>query len=222
MSKSSDYESADTRQNGDSDMTAMSHYTRWGETEVIKISKVTDERIGERVRRRGRVFLSLTSEYGRKSGMGIREGVRELLKTLCVTYLEAVRLTDHSVDNVRVAPDGSLRQIEWVCENTDDRVATFLAHIRGPKQEPGHDTGLFDQHAALGYIIYRRDKYRLILVNKNTSFSRQVWSIGGVREPKHYIGSYGTFMYAQCLTFRGNVNGDNCAPPRIYSRNTLH
>ena len=36
----------------------------------------------ERIRRRGNIPLNLTSDYGRRSGWGVREGIRELLQNL--------------------------------------------------------------------------------------------------------------------------------------------
>ena len=36
----------------------------------------------ERIKRKGRVPLNMTRNYGRKSGWGVREGIRELIQNL--------------------------------------------------------------------------------------------------------------------------------------------
>ena len=38
----------------------------------------------ERIERRGRIPLNMTRNYGRKSGWGVREGIRELIQNLYV------------------------------------------------------------------------------------------------------------------------------------------
>lgn len=103
-----------------------------------------------------------------------------------------------SADNVRENPDGSLRVVDWVFEKTDnDQVHTFLAYAQGTKPKPNNQTGLHDREMALGYITLRKNTSTIILVNKNTSLSRRVWSMGETSKggQEHHIGGHGISKY---------------------------
>jgi len=43
-----------------------------------------------KIRRRGLIQLNLTSNYGGKSGWGVREGIRELLQNLYFPWMKIV------------------------------------------------------------------------------------------------------------------------------------
>jgi hypothetical protein len=57
-------------------------YDPWGTTGPQSSTDIGPRERKERIRRKGRIPLNLTSSYGRRSGWGVREGIRELLQNL--------------------------------------------------------------------------------------------------------------------------------------------
>ena len=60
----------------------------WGGTRKTYENGELTFRKKERIQRRGRVPLNMTRNYGRKSGWGVREGIRELIQNLYVSHEE--------------------------------------------------------------------------------------------------------------------------------------
>ena len=147
----------------------------------------------ERIRRTGRIPLNLTENYGLRSGWGIHQGIRELIQNL-YTQFGCPSSNINSADNVRENEDGSLRIVDWVFETTqNDQVHSYIAYAQGTKPRPHRQTGLYNRKNSLGYIIYRKPENRFILVNKNTSLSRRIWSMGETSKgtSAHHIGGHG-------------------------------
>jgi hypothetical protein len=123
-------------------------------------------------------------------------------------------LTD-SADNVRTNPDGTPREVEWVFEpGKKARVPTYIAYEKRTKPiRPDRKTGLHDRKKALGYMFHRLDERLFVLVNHNTSLSRNVWSMGETSKgnTKHCIGGHGSSDTVKGLIFRrGDEGWDMC------------
>lgn len=86
--------------------------------------------------------------------------------------------------------------MEWVLETTDEgKIHTYLAFAKGKKPKPNPKTKLLNKDKSLGYIVYKEGYGgKLLLVNKNTSLPRQVWSMGHTTKGRaeHQIGGHGT------------------------------
>ena len=55
----------------------------WGETTKSKKGQGSSSGIPkERLRRKGKIPLNMTKNYGKKSGWGFRQGIRELIQNL--------------------------------------------------------------------------------------------------------------------------------------------
>jgi hypothetical protein len=95
---------------------------------------------------------------------------------------------------VRENADGTPREIDWVFETEGDRVVIYVAFVQGKRPRPDKNTGKVNRVNALGWIIYQVKRGRLILVNKNTALSRQVWTMGHTNKghKEHHIGGHGT------------------------------
>jgi len=66
--------------------------------------------------------------------------------------------------------------------------------VQGTRPRPNPQTKLHNKEKALGYIIYKQDLFRFILVNKDTCLSRRIWSMGETSKgsSEHHIGGHGT------------------------------
>jgi hypothetical protein len=148
----------------------------------------------EKVLRLGWVDLNLTSNFGRASDWGVREGIRELIQNLY--FLVHKFNSNNSADNVHGTPGGSERLVDWVLETTENNtVLTYFAYARGPTPRP--EAGVHQWKNYLGYIVHRKKEGRFVLVNKNTVLLRNIWSMGETSRggKEHDIGVHGTFVY---------------------------
>jgi hypothetical protein len=158
-------------------------------------------------RRWGHFGLCITATYGKRSGWGSKQGLRELIQNL---YTLEKLVADDSADNVCENPNGTPRAVEWVPEFTEnDRVQTFIAYELGKKPRPWR--GKHNRKTALGFIEYRKDQEVFQLVNKDTKLRRSVWDMGSTtKENKpHQIGGHGIYLALYFLTSRGRHESGN-------------
>lgn len=81
-----DYEFTSEESSSD-DSEVLDDINPWGGTTYSNGSrKYSSHSKKDRIQRKGRVPLNMTRNYGKKSGWGAREGVRELIQNLYVGF----------------------------------------------------------------------------------------------------------------------------------------
>jgi hypothetical protein len=127
-----------------------------------------------KIQRSGRIAIDMTSSDWERiikmsQSWSANAGIRWLMENLYI--LPSFLVLTGSVNNIRENPDGSPRDVEWVCERSGT-YQLFVAYPAGQVSEPGKGYG-----NALGWINHRYPQGQLVLMIKNTKLSRSTWSM---------------------------------------------